>query len=451
VKFHTPTHRSALAAISLSTMLAMPAVGQVLNEDAKLLPTDGAATNNFGFSVALSGTTALTGAPFDDDNGALSGSAYLFDTTTGQQIAKLLPEDGAVADYFGYAIAVSGTTALVGAWSGSGSGSAYLFDTTTGQQIAKLLPADGAAGDDFGFSVAISGSTALVGAPGDDDNGSQSGSAYLFDTTTGQQLAKLLPADGAANDDFGSSVALSGTTALVGAFLDDDNGDRSGSAYLFDTTAGQQIAKLLPADGAALDFFGFSVAISGTTTLVGAPGDDDNGTDSGSAYLFDTTTGQQLAKLLPADGAVGDEFGLSVAISGTTAMIGAQSDDDNGASSGSAYLFDTTTGQQIAKLLPADGAESDRFGSSVAISGSTALVAAPLDDDNGSGSGSAYLYAIPDCIPDLTGDGTLDFFDLSAFLTALANQDPFADFNTDGSFDFFDLSAFLDDFAAGCP
>ncbi len=102
------------------------------------------------------------------------------------------------------------------------------------EQDFKLLAADGADGDQFGSSVSISGTTAIAGAVWDDDNGSASGSAYLFDVTTGEQIAKLLPDDGARDDRFGASVAISGTTAIVGAFLDDDNGDRSGSAYLFD-------------------------------------------------------------------------------------------------------------------------------------------------------------------------------------------------------------------------
>ena len=208
-----------------------------------------------------------------------------------------------------------------------------------GDQLFKLLPDDGAAEDEFGRSVAISGATAIVGAFGDDDNGDTSGSAYLFDTTTGRQIFKLLANDGAFNDRFGFSVAISGATAIVGAFLDDDNRENSGSAYLFDTTTGRQIAKLLANDGAALDFFGVSVAISGTTAIVGASGDD----CSGSAYLFDTTTGRQLFKLLPDDGAPFDQFGLSVAISGATAIVGARGDDDNGGNSGSAYLFDASS------------------------------------------------------------------------------------------------------------
>jgi hypothetical protein len=161
----------------------------------------------------------------------------------------------------------------------------------------------------------------------------------VFDSVTGLQLAKLLSSDGAAGDQFGQSVAVSGTTAIVSAPIDGDNGSASGSAYVFDTVTGLQIAKLLPNDGAPSEIFGWSVAIDGTTAIVGARQDDDNGVFSGSAYAFDTVTGLQLAKLLPSDGAAFDQFGQSVAISGTTAIVGALADGDNGSNSGSAYLF----------------------------------------------------------------------------------------------------------------
>ncbi|MGI9014361.1 MAG: hypothetical protein ACR2GY_08945, partial [Phycisphaerales bacterium] len=363
----------------------------------KLLAKDGVAGDTFGWSVAISGNVAIVGAYGDTDNGFQSGSAYLFYVNTGQQIAKLLPLDGAAHDWFGLSVAISGDTAIVGAYgdddNGGSSGSAYLFDVNTGQQITKLLPLDGARDDNFGYSVSITGDTAIVGSYADDDNGSNSGSAYLFNVTTGQQIAKLLPLDGARDDNFGYSVAINGDTAIVGSYGDDDNGSYSGSAYLFDINTGQQVAKLLPEDGAAYDGFGYSVAISGDTAIVGARYDDDNGPHSGSAYLFDITTGQQIAKLRAQDGAAGDSFGYSVSIGRDTAIVGAHGDDNSGSDSGSAYLFDVNTGQQIAKLLPQDGAAEDYFGFSVAIGGDTAIVGARTDDDNGGSSGSAYLFS----------------------------------------------------------
>ena len=257
----------------------------------------------------------------------------------------------------------------------------------------KITASDAATRDRFGTSVAISGSTAIVGALGNDDAGSFSGSAYLFDTTTGTQIAKLTASDAATDDLFGYSVAISGSTAIVGARGNDDAVPKIGSAYLFDTTTGNQIAKLTASDAATSDEFGYSVAISGSTAIVGARLDDDAGSSSGSAYLFDITTGTQIAKLTASDAAAGDYFGRSVAISGSTAIVGANADDDAGRSSGSAYLFDITTGTQIAKLTASDAAASDSFGQSVAISGSTAIFGAGGNDDAGTDSGSAYLYS----------------------------------------------------------
>ena len=448
----------AVAAISFCLIGGTtPAYADLGDQLFKLLPDDGAGGDAFGVSVAISGTTAIVGAVGDS-------SAYLFDTTTARQIAKLLANDGAAGDEFGWSVAISGTTAIVGAWqdddNGSDSGSAYLFDTTTGRQIFKLLPNDGEPGDRLGVSVAISGTTAIVGAYLDDDNGIQSGSAYLFDITTGLQIAKLLRNDGEPGDRFGVSVAISGTTAIVGARGDDDNGSDSGSAYLFDITTGRQIVELLPDDGAAFDLFGGSVAISGTTAIVGARGDDDNGEQSGSAYLFDITTGKQIAKLLPDDGAAFDRFGVSVAISGTTAIVGAYLDDDNGRLSGSAYLFDIAEPAnpiETAKLLPDDGAAEDFFAFAVAISGATAIVGALLDDDNGFASGSAYLFdaAAPGTCPaDLDGSGDVGVKDLLFLLGTWGpcpkKGDCPADFDNSGNVGVKDLLILLGNWGP-CP
>ena len=275
-----------------------------------------------------------------------------------------------------------------------------------GDQLAKLLPDDGAEADRFGYSVAISGDIAIVGAFRDDDNEASSGSAYLFDTATGKQTARLLADDGAENDYFGYSVAISGDTAIVGAVGVDGDNNNFGSAYLFDISDPAnpvQLFKLLADDGAENDYFGYSVAISGDTAIVGAVGVDGDNNNFGSAYLFDISDPAnpvQLFKLLADDGAVFDRFGSSVAISGTTAIVGTwQDDNENGIDAGSAYLFDTTTGKQTAKLLAADGAENDHFGASVAISGATIIIGALLADDNGQGSGSAYLFDVSDGPP----------------------------------------------------
>ncbi|MEM6749731.1 MAG: dockerin type I domain-containing protein [Planctomycetota bacterium] len=434
-----------------------------MNFDKKLVAPDADQGDQFGYAVAISGTTALVGSWLDDDGGSGSGSAYLFDTTTGGLISKLTAPDAAGGDRFGWSVAISGTTALVGSHldddDGTNSGSAYLFDTTTGGLIRKLTAPDAALGDQFGWSVAVSGTTALVGSYRDADNGGSSGSAYLFDTTTGGLLHKLVAPDGAGIDFFGWSVALSGTTALVGSVGDDDNGTDSGSAYLFDTTTGGLISKLTAPDGAPGDEFGWSVAVSGATALVGSHRDGDNGSDSGSAYLFDASTGGLITKLIAPDGAAGDQFGHSVALSGTTVLVGSRLDDDNGMDAGSAYLFDTATGGLISKITAPDGAAHDEFGHSVAMNGTSALVGSRLDDDNGLlSSGSAYLFTQGSqvVIPgDANADGAVDLldFDILAqnFGLATAGGASAGDFNGDGAVDLLDFDVLAQNFGAGSP
>ena len=201
--------------------------------------------------------------------------------------------------------------------------------------------------------------------------------------------------------------------------MDDDNGDDSGSAYIFkrDGTSWRQQAKLTATDGAADNWFGWSVSISVDYAIVGANHDDDNGDNSGSAYIFkrDGTSWSQQAKLLASDGFAGDGFGDSVSISGDYAIVGAINDDDNGTDSGSAYIFKRgeTWNQQV-KLTASDGALGDWFGDSVSISSGYAIVGSSGDNDNGSNSGSVYIFSKPLCpISDQTGDCFVNFEDLA--------------------------------------
>ncbi|HEY3391736.1 MAG TPA: FG-GAP repeat protein [Lacipirellulaceae bacterium] len=315
------------------------------------------------------------------------------------QLFKLLADDGEPNETFGFSVAINNNVALVGAVcddvAGSCSGSAYLFNAAGGEQLFKLVPDDGAAGDWFGNSVGISGNTAIVGSYQDDDRGDFSGAAYLFDVATGAQRMKLFPADGASNDQFGQSVAIGENVAIVGAPFDDDRGNSAGSAYLYDVSTGSQLAKLFASDAQADDRFGISVAISGNTAIVGAYEDTDLGSDAGSAYLFDVKTGAQIAKLLPEDGDEYDHFGFSVAISGNIALVGAYKGqlgplDEPGA----AYVFDVATGTQIAQFLPFSDSNLDLTGWSVGVSGSVAVIGAPRDDDRGNNAGAAYLISV---------------------------------------------------------
>ena len=344
--------------------------------------------------------------------------AIMTDVSDDEPEIKLVPSDGGYADYFGRSVAVSGNRAVVGSYKdddkGYNAGAAYVFefDVETGDwfRMAKLLADDGDVNDYFGSKVAMSGNIVVIGASYDDDDGSLSGSAYIFELDTDacvwEQTAKLTADDAAGGDYFGVSVAIMGHFAIIGAYGGDDDGINSGSAYVFeldvDTGDWIQRAKLTANDGAAYDYFGMSVAIDGTVAVIGADRDDDNGSDSGSVYIFelDADTGDwtQTAKLVADDGAAGDRFGKSVAISENHVIVGAHLSDDNGSNSGSAYIFekdqDTNTWKQTAKLLATDGSEDDNFGCSVAMSENVAIIGANKDDDKGSNSGSAYVFEL---------------------------------------------------------
>lgn len=331
----------------------------------------------FGDSVAISGSTAIVGA-FGDNSYA--GAAYVFDVTTGEQLHRLTALDAASRDEFGRPVAISGNTAIVGAGgnddAGGESGSAYLFDVITGNQLRKLTASDAAEDHGFGRSVSISGNIAIIGAVGN-------GSAYIFDVSTWNELLKLTSPDPSQPDHFGASVAVGADTAIVGAYLDDELGDRTGAAYVFDAITGEQLHKLTASDPAVDHDFGRSVAISGNTAIVGATHDGDGGYYSGAAYLFDVATGEQLHKLTALDAGADDLFGYTVSISANTALVGAYRSDDKGPYTGSAYLFDVTTGSQIQKLSASDAWVYNKFGVSVCIDGRTAIIGA---------ADSAYVF-----------------------------------------------------------
>ena len=370
----------------------------VWEKRAKLTASDGEAYDNFGISVAVSGGTVVIGASGDDGDGAPdSGSVYVFVKPDGgtwgtddgeirnlNENAKLTASNGEALDYFGHSVAVSGATVLVGAYQDDeeyeteDSGSAYIFVKPVGNggwtdatETAKLTPDDAADDDYFGTSVALDGDTAVIGAPGDDDNGIDSGSAYVFvksgaawTTSTGineiNQTAKLNASKGAAGDGFGVSVTVDADTVVIGAPGDDREDDPTtdvveetvvdaGSAYVFvkpsvgGWASGSEPSQLTADDGEAGDYFGYSVAVDMDTVVVGAYWDDDNGDESGSAYVFTrdslTRKWSQTNKLTAEDGEAGDWFGYSVAVDspGHTALVGA----------GSAHLLDTHDWEEV--------------------------------------------------------------------------------------------------------
>ena len=316
---------------------------------------------------------------------------------------KITASDAAERDQFGNSVSISGDYAIVTAVGDDEySGSAYVFVRNGNRwaEQAKLTSDDADEGDYFGYSVSISGDYAIVGAPLNDNDGERSGSAYIFvrDGAEWTQQAKLTADDAADGDFFGGFVSICGNYAIVGAHCNSDDGRTSGSAYIFVRVGNRwtQQAKLTADDADSRDFFGYSVSISGDCAIVGAHGNDDDGESSGSAYIFvrDGEEWTQQAKLTADDAEAVDTFGYSVSVSGDYTVIGAVSDSDDGQSSGSAYIFfrDGDEWTQQAKLTADDAAAGDYFGYSVSISGDGAIIGANYNDDGGESSGSAYIF-----------------------------------------------------------
>jgi len=384
-------------------------------EQAKLLGSDSTTNDFFGYSVALSEDTAIIGAfRVDSEKNKDVGAAYIFvrSNNTWKQQAKLMALDGKGGDTFGGNVAISGDTAVIGVIrddddiKGKDSGSAYIFKRTGSNwsQQAKITAIDASEGDAFGWSIGLSDDTLVLGAPRDDDKGKDSGSVYVFTRTgdTWKQQTKITAEDGSEGDVFGISAAISGDTILVGADLNEEKGFNAGAAYVFTRSKGvwTQQTKLTANDGAEGDIFGVRVALEDNTALISARRDDDSimGVDSGSAYIFTRSgnTWSQQAKLKAPDGAADDRFGRSVALSGNNALIGAMFQDEQGENSGSAYLFKRSgnTWYFKAQLIPKDGSKDDVFGWNVALLNNTALISANRDNDKGENSGSAYIFSI---------------------------------------------------------
>ena len=394
-----------------------------LPEQAKLVASDGAAQDWFGASVYIDGDYVIIGSYRDDDNGNDSGSVYIFkrEGATWSEQDKLIASVGNTNDHFGESVSISGDYAIVGA-PRNDNGAAYVFnrDGETWSEQDKLTVSDGNGLYGFGMSVSISGDYAIIGAACADGNQFCAGSAYIFkrDGESWSEQAELASPDGNSVYGFGRPVCIDGDYAIVGAYDGYGNETDTGSAYIFkrDGISWSEQAKLVASDGDTGDHFGESVCISGDYAIIGVRDDDDNGNYSGSAYIFkrEGMSWSEQAKLVASDIEANDWFGWSVCISGGYAIVGVRGDDDNGNLSGSAYIFkryDETWIEQI-KLIPSDSDEYDFFGESVSISGDYAIGGADGDDDNGSGSGSAYVFG--KCpVSDLDGDCFVDFKDFA--------------------------------------
>lgn len=431
--------------------------GQWADYSAKSLTPTGAAVDTFGYDVGLSGDVAIAGIPLDDGLGTNAGAArvLLMEHFAWSHDAILRASDGADFDNFGFSVDVSGGTALVGAHlsnaKGSDSGSAYVF-TGAGalwSQEDKLVAPDGAAGDWFGFAVSIDGDTALVGAPMDDDAGSASGAAYVFTRTGGvwSMQQKLAASDGGAGDQFGASVVVQGDTAVVGAPFEDAGGMDAGAAYTFVRSGGvwTQQAKLTTSDASGGDKFGVSVALDGEAAVIGARRGDGLGSDASGAYAFardGSMWEEQSLLLIDRDGAI-IETDIRVALSGDKALVSAF--EASGSVSGSVWIFRRVDDSWLRQgvIRPADGIKDDRFGVAVAMSGEDCIIGADRDDEAGANRGAVWFSDVTEArlsgyVKNLSS-GELNLSLPDAVGSAGPTDDLFVSeqaFSASGSFDF---------------
>jgi trimeric autotransporter adhesin len=411
---------------------------------AELTASDGAASDLLGSATDVSGNTVVVGAPnatVGSNSG--QGATYIFVKpengwqTTSNFTAKLTASGGLAGDAFGSAVSIGGSTIVVGACSqngvcNNGPGKTYVYVeppsgwATTSAFNAELTASDGQATDAFGNAVTVAGKTVLVAAPGATIGGNAGqGAVYVFVEPKGgwksmTQTAKLTASDGQAGDNFGfGSLNSMGSIALVGSpFATVGANSQQGKAYIFlkpakgwkSTTAFN--AELTASDGEAGDFFGFCnfgggcISANGKTAIIGAPqGGCCGSTGPGKAYVFIepgegwATTSQFTAELTASDGATGDNFGFSAAISanGSTVVIGAEAANTW---QGAAYVFAKpksgweTTSKFEAKLTASDGKPYSFFSyGGAAISGKTVAVgAAGAAVGSNADQGAAYVF-----------------------------------------------------------
>ncbi|MCE2507497.1 MAG: DUF5011 domain-containing protein [Nitrosopumilaceae archaeon] len=410
---------SVFSVIALSIILAtaiIPSYSQqpviLFEELQSITPTGAAANDQFGISTALYDNTILVGAPF---NG--TGAAYIFESGSNgdyTQTTKLTASDGAADDRFGRSVAIYNGTILVGAYEDDHSGnyyagSAYVFEKDANDnwtQIQKLV-SSGSSNNNvyerFGISVSIHDGIMVVGAhKSSGASGVQYGAAYVFESINGTwtETAKLTAADGAAYDHFGRSVYVYDGTIVVGSYKDDDNGADSGSAYVFENTNStwSQTAKLTAADGAVGDLFAYSISMHDDIILVGAPESGPNFLGSGAAYAFEKDANgnwSQTAKITTTSDLSGSTVGHSVSVYDDIATISTRS--------GAAYAFEQNsdgTWSQLTRLVPSGDTSDNNFGYSAFISDGTILAGAPQDDFAGSDLGALYVYSVgPDTEP----------------------------------------------------
>ena len=377
-------------------------VGQVhlFQVDGTLLTTIpnpvGRPGDRFGASLALFGQTVAVGAPNADLGATDAGAVYLFDIPTGQLRATITNPDPHEFDAFGSSVALSPGRLVVGApfddTNGSDSGSAYFFDTATGELLQAWSRAAASPYDRFGGAVAIDGELVAIGADHADVDAIDDGAVYLFRHDSGELLREHRNPSPANFEYFGSSVALDGEQLAVGTFREGSTAPSAGAVYLYATTTGAPGPAIFNPAPMLADYFGESIDLLDDQLVIGARRADGVETpDSGVAYTFSATTGELRGTMRNPTPGRFDFFGGAVALSENVVVVGAYSDDEAAPDAGAAFFFDAETGALQQTVHAPTPSSLDYFGYAVAVSGQTVAVGALQDDQASTDGGAIYL------------------------------------------------------------
>ena len=377
--------------------------------DSKIVAQDGSPDDRFGRAVSLSDNWLAVGANRDDNiNGSNSGSVYIYKYDDLDIIDEfhIIPFDGEPNDYFGKALALYDDWIVVSSIydnvNGEKSGSAYVYQFNGDDWIfhSKLIPDDGAPFDRFGYSIDIYDDVIAVGAVYDDDMGADSGSVYIYRLSDNHWTleSKIISESQEEGDFFGVVLALQFNTIAIGAVYDDDMGLNSGSVSLFRYNDGNWLEtdKITAFDGISYDLFGNSLDINNNKLIVGSFYSDNLYQNSGAVYLYDIDSygiASYIDKIIAFDAAINDNFGQSVSIYDNFIAVGSLN-DDYGLNSGAVYLYDINSQFDEIKYIPDDGSQYDEFGGSISLYGNKILVGSQYSDDS---KGSAYLANILGC------------------------------------------------------
>ena len=329
----------------------------------KVSSSDTSTFDDFAISVAIGNSKIAAGMPKSDDNGTSSGSAFIYDLD-GTNEVKITASDAAASDEFGHSVAIGNSKVAIGARKEGTGGAVYVYNLD-GTGEVKITPSDTASSDVFGSAVAIGNSKVYVGAEGDDDNGSSSGSVYIYNLD-GTGEVKLTPSDGRSQARFGHSLAFGHDKLVVGAFMDDPVGDppAGGSVYVYDADGTNEL-KIRSSDVASGDDFGHAVAIGSNKIVVGAYGDDDGASGTGSVYVYNLD-GTGEVKITASDAAASDQFGYSVAVGGDKIYVGARYEDTPTNSAGSVYIYNLDGTGEV-KIPNPESDSQAQFGTSIAL------------------------------------------------------------------------------------